>query len=142
MSLSSVLGAVAILEAESRATGGYSHTLLPNTRSRGRNQPRIDRLCTGDSSMNFSIYLIHVNGLVWDNLIMNRFAFIVDYNILFGTIITLIICMLIYVACLMIDYPREMIFNHLNLKRRISNIENRLTQRIDCMARNRRRFFE
>lgn len=76
----------------------------------------------------FSVYLIHVNGLVWDNIMLDRF---VNYAWAASPIVMLAKVVLaalgLYLFCTAADMPRRFIFSRTALSSRLHALERRLT---------------
>ena len=88
----------------------------------GKTAKRIQKL----SAKSFSIYLIHVNRLVWDYLLKDNFRFIARTNTALSVLELLAISGVIFAACIIIDIPREVIFDKFKLKKKISDLEEKV----------------
>lgn len=78
------------------------------------------------SPMSFSVYIIHLHPLLWGNVFGKRFAPIADMNVALGVLAVLGATLGIYLACSVIDLPRHYLFKALKLKKRLSQLEDRL----------------
>ena len=73
----------------------------------------------------FSVYLIHEHFLV-RGFYQGKFSLIRDYNQFVGVLAILGIATAVFVGCILIDLPRELIFKKLNLKKKIGTLEDKL----------------
>ena len=78
--------------------------------------------------MSFGIYLIHVNQLVWYNILEKRFAFAANYNIFEMLLIILLIIIGIFITCATIDYLRILLFKLIKVDKFTEKIDIKLTK--------------
>lgn len=89
---------------------------------------RLNLILPKISALSFSLYLIHVNSLVWNHLLKGSFRFVVDVNTALSIIEIFFISGVIFAACAVIDLPREALFNKLKVKQRVLIEENRIIE--------------
>ena len=75
------------------------------------------------SPLSFSVYIIHANPLIWENLIKDRFLNLASFHPIFLAISVLVIAVLIYLGCSIVDIIRNKFFNVLRIKRKLELIE-------------------
>lgn len=74
----------------------------------------------------FGVYIIHVHPLIWDHLMLDRFAFIAEYSPLVFLGAVLLCAFGIYLVCSLIDLARIQIFKLLKIKQRCQALEEKL----------------
>ena len=67
--------------------------------------------------------MIHVNRLVWNYILKDNFRFIARTNTVLSVLELFAISGVIFVACIVIDIPREIMFDKFKLKKKISDLE-------------------
>lgn len=77
------------------------------------------------ASSSFSVYLIHVNHLVWNKLLADNFSWISEFGAVLSCVLVFAISALVFIGCLLIDLPREALFKKLQIR-----------SRLDCAGRN------
>lgn len=77
--------------------------------------------------ISFGVYLIHAEPLVWDNLLNGAFGFVANSTALafVGEIFVFSVC--IFVVCLIVDFVRSKLFKILGVKKRLSQIEEKIS---------------
>ncbi len=90
------------------------------------NGDKIKRILSRLSSMSFSVYLIHVHILTWDYLLDKKYIFIAQENAALSAVTALAFSGVVFAFCLIIDIPREMLFEKFKLKKRINNLESKI----------------
>lgn len=78
------------------------------------------------SPLVFSVYLIHVHPLIWDNVIKDRFASYAEQPAPLLGLTILGIAFTIFVGCLIIDMVREFIFSALHVKEAVQRMEQKI----------------
>lgn len=94
--------------------------------SKIRVEGKMQKIVKFFSPLSFSVYLIHVHPLVWNNIMPYRFE---KYGSLSGVPMLLsIICtvLAIYIGCALIDFVRAKLFEVLGLKQRLTTLERKL----------------
>lgn len=76
----------------------------------------------------FGVYLIHVQPLVWDHIISNRFAPYSNFPGAKLVIYVLITAALIYISCSMIDLLRIQLFKLLRINKFSTSMENQISK--------------
>ena len=94
------------------------------------NGDKLQKILTRLSSMSFSVYLIHDHVLTWDYLLDKKYIFIAQENVLFTVVTAFAVSAAVFIACIIIDIPREALFEMLKLKKRVSELENKVSRRI------------
>lgn len=84
-----------------------------------------DKVIRFFAPMSFSVYLIHANPLVWDHILVQRFAGYGEYPVWLEVLSVLLTALAIYLLCSLVDLLRERIFQLLKLKQRLANLEER-----------------
>ena len=89
-------------------------------------RPSIRKIVALISSLSFSVYIIHYNKNIWAFL-SNQILKYAEYNV--GVILILIILtvLIIFSACILIDFVRTKIFDFLKIKKIFLKLENRLS---------------
>ena len=82
------------------------------------------------SSLVFSVYLIHTNHTIFNRYIVNKLIFLSQMPMWKEIPCILGLALAIFVACIIIDIPREYLFKKLKLKERIYKIEEKITAKI------------
>lgn len=72
--------------------------------------------------MSFGVYLIHVNPLVWEFVMKDRFKSFLNFNIVSFVLGVLGIAVTIYFLCILIEWVRIRIFKKLKVKEKIEGI--------------------
>ena len=93
-------------------------------------ESRITKWLQKLSEMSFSVYLVHVNWLVWDCLLKDNFRFIANSNMILSVLELFMISAVIFLVCIVVDVPREVIFVKLRLKKRIADLEDKMLVRL------------
>lgn len=75
--------------------------------------------------LSFSVYLIHLHPFVRNKILLDAFTGLTKYSALLMIPIVIILTVLIYVVCSLIDLFRHHLFKALRIKERLSNIEER-----------------
>ena len=75
------------------------------------------------SPLSFSVYVIHANPLIWENLIKDRFLNWGLFPPMILIILVLAIAILIYLGCSILDIIRNKLFNVLKIRKNIDLIE-------------------
>lgn len=74
----------------------------------------------------FGVYIIHVHPLIWEHLMIDRFAFIAKVHpLIFGGLV-LLSAFGIYFVCSLIDLVRIQLFRLLRIKKGLSALEDKL----------------
>lgn len=73
----------------------------------------------------FSAYLIHAHHYVV-SFTKERLIFIGEYNQFVGVLLTIAICVGVFVACILIDIPREILFKKIKIKEKFKQLENKI----------------
>ena len=87
---------------------------------------KISRIVTFLSPAAFGVFLIHVNPLVWTNLMKGLFASLADYPAYLMSILVIGAVFTVYAICTAIDLLRHYFFKLLRIKEALSVIESRL----------------
>jgi len=74
----------------------------------------------------FGVYLIHEHPYIRNYLIMDRFAFLMDYSVPVMVLAVLGIALGIFGACLAVDLVRHWLYCRLKLKESLGKLENKL----------------
>ena len=74
-------------------------------------KPVVQTIIARISTLTFGVYLIHDNPYVRTRLVINRFAWLSQLNLLQNTLQLLGISLVIFVFCLMVDYVRAFLFD-------------------------------
>ncbi len=74
------------------------------------------------ASVSFSVYIIHFHPRVRVLYLSNRALWTLDYSWWKMLIFLLIMTLSIYVICSIVDLPRLLLFEHLNLKKRLNSV--------------------
>lgn len=85
----------------------------------------------------FGVYLIHDNYLIRQYFMKNAFAFLANFNALSMTLLIIGFALAIFISCSLIDWIRELIFEKLELKLRLANLEERINNRLDELLENK-----
>ena len=83
------------------------------------------------SDLAFSVYIIHVNKLIWRNIFRNAFVFMTmktSVVIFFGVLLSAI---LVFIACIIIDIPRHYLFKWIKLKEKVQKLENKVMTKLN-----------
>ena len=67
------------------------------------------------SPLAFGVYLFHLNQVFFVNVILNSFAFVADNNVFVGVMCVFAIALAIFIAGLIVDYIRGLIFGRLRI---------------------------
>lgn len=97
---------------------------------------RLQNILPRLSSMSFSVYLIHVNILVWDYLLDGKYIFIAQENAALSAAMALVVSGCVFICCIILDIPREILFSKLNLKQHIFSIENNIAERLEKFSKS------
>ena len=63
------------------------------------------------SSLSFSVYLIHVNPIIFENILKNRFIYLIDKPLMIGIAEVFSYSLLVFIVCIVIDMVRYSIFS-------------------------------
>jgi surface polysaccharide O-acyltransferase-like enzyme len=85
----------------------------------------------------FGVYLIHVEPLIWNNIMKARFVDYLEFNPILMAIAVLGTALFIWFICSIIDKIRLEIFKILKIKQLSNNIENTLSKKFGKLARTR-----
>lgn len=85
------------------------------------------------SSASFGVYLIHCQPFIYDKLLSNAFATIIDYNSILVILMTIAIVIAIYLICTAIDYLRKYIFKWLGIEWLIDRVSKIATKLFDSI---------
>lgn len=88
-----------------------------------RFSPFLQKVIAVCSPLSFSVYLIHVHPLVWDNVMEARFADYAGYAPFKLVLAVLGTAIAIYVVCSLADVLREKLFRMLGAKKKLSELE-------------------
>lgn len=70
----------------------------------------------------FAVYLIHVQGIIWEYIIKNKFIFIAKYSPLILILKVIFFSFLIFLICLIIEIIRKYIFDRLKIEKICKNL--------------------
>ncbi len=84
------------------------------------------KLITIFSPAAFSVYIIHVHPLIWENVMHGRFSFLGTLHPLYIAGAVLLSAFGIYLVCSLIDLLRIQLFKLLRIKKGLSSLENKL----------------
>ena len=93
-------------------------------------KPSIRRIIKFFAPLTFSVYIIHTNPLVWENIILNAFAEVAYYSFIIKILAVLGISCGIYVGLSLVDEIRELLFTKLGVKTKLVNFETKLLGKI------------
>ncbi|MCR5332485.1 MAG: acyltransferase [Bacilli bacterium] len=74
----------------------------------------------------FSAYLITEHYFMVSEIIRDKYTFVSNYNQFLGALILLAISIGIFVGCIIIDIPRELLFKYTKIKKHLNSLEDRL----------------
>lgn len=77
------------------------------------------------SPLAFSVYLIHVEPLVWKYIMKDAFVAVADYPVMLLVPAVLILAVVIWLLCSLLDLPRYWLFRLLRIKSLCTKLENR-----------------
>lgn len=83
------------------------------------------------SPLSFSVYLIHTNPLVFENIIKKRFSVYLSLPPLLLIPAVILTALLIYLACSAMDYIRLCLFKSIHLSEHLETLENNITSRLN-----------
>ena len=86
---------------------------------------KIGKIISTLSLSSFFVYIIHMHPLILENFIQNKFSFIAEHNVIIAVILSILIALAVFSASLIIDYVFSFLFNKLNIKKHLNNLERR-----------------
>ena len=87
---------------------------------------KISRIVAFISPAAFGVFLIHVNPLIWTNLLKNHFALYADYPAWLMALCVIGTVIAIYIICTAIDLLRHYLFKLIKIKPALASLEARL----------------
>ena len=90
--------------------------------------PGVTKIIAFLSPLAFSVYLIHVQHLVFEKILKDRFLWVADRPLYQMLPLVLAIALAIYIICSAIDFVRLELFKAVKLKTLLQNAENRIKE--------------
>ncbi len=78
------------------------------------------------SASSFGVYIIHAHPFVMEKIFEGNFAFLDNYNSFLAILGVVIICVLVYIICSLIDYIRVFIFKIIHINKIVDYIGKKL----------------
>lgn len=86
------------------------------------------------SPLSFGVYLLQNNQIIWDEILLDRFSFITNFNILYGLLLVLLCAFVIFWAGILVDKFRKELFKLLRIDKSsilIASLINHVFNKLD-----------